>query len=99
MTRFTRIQSLLATLSTGFAAAVFCVGITTVDAAETRARGKKVVHVYQLTEALSVLEKKVVGDGQEVMRIKETTNLDFRPFLAVCLKLFELSGLDDRPNY
>ena len=40
-----------------------------------------------------------VGDDQEVKRIKETTRLDFRPFLAVCLKLFEWSGLDDRPNY
>ena len=40
-----------------------------------------------------------VGDEQEVKRIKETTNLDFRPFLSVCLKLFELSGLDNRPNY
>lgn len=41
----------------------------------------------------------LVGDEQEVKRIKETTNLDFRPFLAVCLKLFELSGLDERPAY
>jgi len=41
----------------------------------------------------------LVGDEQEVKRIKETTNLDFRPFLAVCLKLFEFSGLDDRPKY
>jgi hypothetical protein len=41
----------------------------------------------------------LVGDEQEVKRIKGTTNLDFRPFLAVCLKLFELSGLDERPNY
>lgn len=40
----------------------------------------------------------LVGDDQRVKRIKETTNLDFRPFLAVCLKLFELSGLDERPN-
>lgn len=41
----------------------------------------------------------LVGDEKEVKRIKETTNLDFRPFLAVCLKLFELSGLDERPSY
>lgn len=41
----------------------------------------------------------LVGDEQEVKRIKETTHLDFRPFLAVCLKLFEFSGLDHRPDY
>lgn len=41
----------------------------------------------------------LVGDDQEMKRFKETTHLDFRPFLAVCLKLFEYSGLEDRPNY
>jgi len=40
-----------------------------------------------------------VGDEQEVKRIRETMKLDFRPFTAVCLKLFEFSGLDERPNY
>lgn len=41
----------------------------------------------------------IVGDEQEVKRIKETVKLDFGPFMAVCLKLFEFSGLDERPNY
>jgi hypothetical protein len=41
----------------------------------------------------------IVGDEQEVKRIKNTMKLDFGPFMAVCLKLFEFSGLDERPNY
>lgn len=41
----------------------------------------------------------IVGDEQEVKRMKETVKLDFGPFMAVCLKLFELSGLEERPNY
>jgi len=40
-----------------------------------------------------------VGNEQEVKRLKEKTKLDFEPFLAICLKLFELSGLDERPDY
>lgn len=41
----------------------------------------------------------IVGDQQEMKRIKETMKLDFGPFMAVCLKLFEFSGLDERPDY
>ncbi len=41
----------------------------------------------------------IVEDQQEVKRIKETMKLDFGPFVAVCLKLFQFSGLDERPNY
>ena len=37
----------------------------------------------------------VYGDDSEIKRFKESYNLDFRPFLAVCLKLIELSGLDE----
>lgn len=41
----------------------------------------------------------IAGDEHEVKRIKETMKLDFGPFMAVCLKLFEFSGLNERPNY
>jgi hypothetical protein len=41
----------------------------------------------------------IVGDEQEVKRAKETVKLDLGPFMAVCLKLFEFSGLDERPDY
>ena len=66
-------------------------GITPVDAGDIR-----FIWVPTFNKPTS---NPVVGDEQEVKRIKETTNLDFRPFLAVCLKLFELSGLDERPAY
>jgi hypothetical protein len=36
-------------------------------------------------------------DEEHAKKCKEEMNLDFRPFLAVCLKLFEFSGLDDGP--
>jgi hypothetical protein len=40
----------------------------------------------------------IIGDPAMEKTLKEDSNLDLEPFLAVCMKLFALSGLDEKPT-
>ena len=41
----------------------------------------------------------VKKNAKSIVSPKERGGLDFKPFVDVCLKLFDLSGLTDRPKY
>ena len=41
----------------------------------------------------------IIGDPELEKRLNENSNLNLKPFLDVCMKLFELSGLDEKPTY
>jgi hypothetical protein len=41
----------------------------------------------------------IIGDAAVEKSLKEKSNLDLKPFLSVCLKLFDFSGLEERPSY
>jgi len=41
----------------------------------------------------------MIEDAALRKKLKQESKLDLDPFLAVCLKLFELSGLDEKPSY